>query len=573
MIGPSSTLSEDDRRLLRTIGRMPLVSAENLVPTLNRKRRGIEAELGRLQGGGWVDSIRVGMTEAPQTRWFLTRQSVDELYLNDHIHPGPRAVAGAGGLEPLRRSASGPADWRALVALDHEHVPHLEDAALSPFVDNGEATHEHPPWTATSRGIQTCTRRLALLEAVYRLAPTLFLSGRLLMPEDCRGSSPPAMTDFRLLRQGGFYSAFARYGVEIWVSFVYAGLHSTERSLRRKHEHRLWNVNGYSSAEDKVFRTSNRLFHEPPSADVQPSAVVVLGADGWAGELARETLPDDLPLLVSSPEGEDGPVTARRSRDHIADPPAHFYLGHPEQTAGWLRRNRDLTAILDPEGYRLFLVIAEFPGMAIDSLSDIVGCAAHDLAPVLDGFVETGLVVVFDGRCYLAERGMRRAANLTRILPAVIRSRHGAYLNRRFREVDRMHNDGVNRIARQLALEGARPVAGWRAEINLPDVTQVRADLLFLVREGPFGGGPYRIEYERGGYSAGVVRRKLGPYRRMAAQGKPLPLLVVCEDEDQARRFEADQDNLPMLVATESEALAGPMTGKSTVWSSAIVCE
>ena len=41
----------------------------------------------------------------------------------------------------------------------------------------------------------------------------------------------------------------------------------------------------------------------------------------------------------------------------------------------------------------------------------------------------TGLVAVFDGRHYLSELGMRRAANMSRVLPAVIRSRHGAYLD------------------------------------------------------------------------------------------------------------------------------------------------
>ena len=40
--------------------------------------------------------------------------------------------------------------------------------------------------------------------------------------------------------------------------------------------------------------------------------------------------------------------------------------------------------------------------------------------------MDTGLVAVFDGRHYLSELGMRRAANMSRVLPSVIRSRHGA---------------------------------------------------------------------------------------------------------------------------------------------------
>ena len=54
------------------------------------------------------------------------------------------------------------------------------------------------------------------------------------------------MTDFRLLRHGGFYHAVARYGPDLWTPFTYAGLHATERALRRKEQHRFWGVDCYS---------------------------------------------------------------------------------------------------------------------------------------------------------------------------------------------------------------------------------------------------------------------------------------------------------------------------------------
>ncbi len=50
------------------------------------------------------------------------------------------------------------------------------------------------------------------------------------------------MTDFRLLRRGGFYHAVARYGPDHWTPLTYAGLHATERVLRRKEQHRFWGV-------------------------------------------------------------------------------------------------------------------------------------------------------------------------------------------------------------------------------------------------------------------------------------------------------------------------------------------
>ena len=61
-------------------------------------------------------------------------------------------------------------------------------------------------------------RRLAMLEPVYRLAPDLLRSGRVNWPADDTAATREArMTDFRLLRHGGFYHVVARYGEETWT--------------------------------------------------------------------------------------------------------------------------------------------------------------------------------------------------------------------------------------------------------------------------------------------------------------------------------------------------------------------
>ena len=63
------------------------------------------------------------------------------------------------------------------------------------------------------------------------------------------------------------------------------------------------------------------------------------------------------------------------------------------------------------------------------------------------------------------------------------------------------------------------------------------------------------------------VNDKLGPYRRMAAAGRPLPLLVVCETGRGQVNFRAAGGTLPMLTTFLERALAGPLTGPVTVWS------
>ena len=246
-------LNDDETRLLKIAARMPLASVANLAPVLGLDEEKVRRMLGALRRGGWVTSVVRGMTERRQHRWFLTRRAVDLLYVTDHQHPEPREEARAAGLAAFHPEGELPEDYRERFALDHDHPVYLEGRGSSPFAsgesddaNGGGADHEHPPWTATSRGIETSLRRLAMLEPVYRLAPDLLRSGRVRPPAEVAATRELRMTDFRLLRYGGFYHAVARYGPDIWTHFTYAGIHTTERVLRRKEQHRFWGVDCYS---------------------------------------------------------------------------------------------------------------------------------------------------------------------------------------------------------------------------------------------------------------------------------------------------------------------------------------
>ena len=107
----------------------------------------------------------------------------------------------------------------------------------------------------------------------------------------------------------------------------------------------------------------------------------------------------------------------------------------------------------------------------------------------LRGFVDTGFLAVFDGRHYLPELSMRRSANISRVLPAIIRSRHGAYLDRCHREHEERHNDGVNRLVIRFVWEGVQAVAGWRGEVNVRGLTQMQPELLVRVNDRTLGPG------------------------------------------------------------------------------------
>ena len=576
-MAPRQPLNDEQRHLLRITARMPLASAANLASVMALDEERVRRMLGRLRSGGWVSSVMRGMTERRQYRFFLTSQAVDLLYTNDHQHPSPREEARATGLAAFHPQGELPQKYQERFALDHDHPVHLENQGDSPFVageradDTGDGTadHEHPPWTATSRGVAMSLRRLAMLETIYRLAPDLLKSGRVTLPaEESVSIRETRMTDFRLLRHGGFYHAVARYGENVWITFTYAGIHVSERVLRRKEQHRFWGVDCYSSEEDRYFRIANRTFYDDPDQEVEPSAQVVVAVDVWARELARNTLRSDTPTIFCTPDGQCTPaVELRPSRDLVSDPSGHPSVGMPESAGLWLRQNPDMAAIDGRLAHRLFLAVCQFPAMRASWLQEITGGNARDAGRHLRRFVDTGLVAVFDGRHYLSELGIRRAANMSRVLPDIIRRRHGAYLESPYREHELQHNDGVNRLVVRFAREGVAAVAGWRGEVNLPGLTQVRPDLLVQVSAGTLGAGTHCIEFERYSPVPAQVEHKLGLYRRMAASGRPLPLLVVCETARGLYNFRAAAGTLPMLTTTLERALAGPVTGAVTVWS------
>ena len=135
--------TNEQRRLLKIAGRMPLTSVANLAPVLGLDEEKVRRMLGALRRGSWITSVVRGMTERRQHRWFLTRRAVDLFYVTDHQHPAPREEARAVGLAEFHPEGDLPGDFRERFALDHDHSAHLEGqvgtpfAATGPVVENG----------------------------------------------------------------------------------------------------------------------------------------------------------------------------------------------------------------------------------------------------------------------------------------------------------------------------------------------------------------------------------------------------------------------------------------------------
>lgn len=117
-MAPRVVLRNEQRRLLRITGPMPLISVSNLALILRTGERGIWRMLGRLRRSGGVWSARWGMTERRQEPWFPTRRALDLLYTHDHRHPSSRETARAA--LPQGYGAPPPEDFAQRLAQDHE---------------------------------------------------------------------------------------------------------------------------------------------------------------------------------------------------------------------------------------------------------------------------------------------------------------------------------------------------------------------------------------------------------------------------------------------------------------------
>ena len=100
----------------------------------------------------------------------------------------------------------------------------------------------------------------------------------------------------------------------------------------------------------------------------------------------------------------------------------------------------------------------------------------------------------------------------------------------------------------------------------MPGVTQIRPDLVVLVADGPLGSGAYCLEYERSATTPSEIFEKISPYRKCAAIGRHVPLLMVCETERAAERFAEYDALVPLLVTHTAVVETGRLTGDVTVW-------
>ena len=305
--------------------------------------------------------------------------------------------------------------------------------------------------------------------------------------------------------------------------------------------------------------------------EARPSAWVIIGLDHWATQVAyQEIAPGEGPytkmVFVNGEELCTGFI-ALPSDDRIVESNPDRDVGEPARVLRRLEENDQEAAINGKFPFGVFRTISEFHGCTATQVARLQG-NADDETPVLRRLVAADLVVVLDGRFYLTERGWRRALKIDRVYGGRAKNLLASFITEEdhTRKRYRRHDAAVIDLADRFRRHGMPAANGWRAVLNIPDVTQVAPDLVVCVGDGPFGNAWYYLEFERSATDPAAVERKLRPYFRMMDTGVSLPLLVVCEQRTAEEVFWSKGRGLRMLTTTLAEARPGPLVGPTTVW-------
>ena len=552
-------------RLLKAAADQPWSSVEDLAARTNRPSQVVRRQCENLTERGLFSVRKAGMVRRPQNRFLLTPYGAAEAFDLTHEH---HTVA---ELDRLYQALVSGDEPEYVVEFDRRYQ---EVHTHSPWRDDRLDDHIHLPWTAGTDGPRVVYTRLPLAELVYPHLPHLLTSGIVRVAEPSVGQRRNRrLSQVRWIRMGRLYHLVATYGDDIWVAFTYVGTHITASALREKVAFRFSDLDRY---DERVNHPWPPVMFDPAGEDVEPtpSLHVVAGVDRFAEELAVDVLRHDLSGdICSITDLLQNGALAHPRKSLLADPLTNTRLpaaskGDRQQDnlMGWLHRRPGTGAIGQIGGHSVLVTAAQFPGMLLWQLAAVAGISHSTARAVLGKFIDGGAIMVEGGEHYVTRSGISLLARLSRTTVAQAMGPTARFLERKGRDKERAHNGSVNLFAALCAKAGSRPLAGWRGEVNIVGVTQVKPDLLVKLREGPGGAGWYMVEVERTAKYPSKVLPKLRPYRRLDQAGHDVRLLVVTLEDRARRNFSQLGNGLPMAVAVLAALKEGMPAGKPGLW-------
>ena len=530
----------DDRSLLKHVGYNPFSSCADIAVYYGEDEQRVRRHSARLIANRQVAAITLGALERGQGRLMLSTRGVADVFETSHSHPRLRQLERASEMAADDPNSPEVVAFKAKYDLTHWHFPFGNDDS-----------HEHAPWTATEDGAKRSISRLPLVEQVNRLAPGILASRNLNLGAAPPGFDDPPLTQITWLRKGGFYHAVSRHGPDVWVAWTFVGHHASERVMRDKFDARYWGL----AAIDANGALANASEVKP-----QPSAHVIITVDDMAAESALRLFGDRGDTLVWAPNRwMNGPKRYRVSRSRLLDPFDTPPLGHPDRLLENLASGSGWEPFRGTSAFRLFIQTFETVGLDHVALAEIVGVSKRRALELMQSFIDEGLVSNFEGGYYPDDKGFQVAADISRTSKATVKNRFECFLGEEYRTQQWAHNEGIGKIARHLAKQGVRVFGGWRYEINIPGVTQLKPDGWVQAFRGSSPRGLYALEYERSAKASKRIGRKQTPFRKLMASGYDVPALVVCESEAAVRAFVNEAGVLPLWVTTLPRLLeSGP---------------
>ena len=523
----------NDQAIIEDLAYQPWSSARELAEKPGVEEQAMRRKLSSLTKRELIVSAKLGMTQRARDRFILTEKGVLSRFDTSHLHPSVGAVRRARAAAPMDPAGETVAKFRDRYDLSHEHSPFGEDRR-----------HEHAPWTATESGARIILPRLGLAEWVYRHGPDLLNTGILRPIKAPTGFVSPGLTRLRWLSKGGLYHCIGEYGPDVWVAFTWVGPHVTERILREKIQTRYWGLLALKADEQVGAATE----FQP-----EPSAHVVVAIDAVAARLAKRVFGRQEHTAIVT-VGKPGPrentvATYRVSRDRLGDPVAPGKVGDAKVLVDALAKMEVPVPAYGAPEYRLFCQVFETVGMDGTQLADVARVSRGIARSILQRFESRGLLRMLDGGYYPDQEGFRAAAAISRVGVATVRSRFGCFLVDEYRRAQKSHNEGLAELVCHFAKSGIPIFGGWRDEINVPGLTQLKPD--GLVEVGDENGSVFfAVEYERSAKGDKRVWKKLSPYRKLVEEGRRVLVLFVLDSERAERQFLAQSNGLPLWTNT-----------------------
>ena len=522
--------------LIYSLSSSPLQSVADIALRHDEDEASVRRILSRMEADELVLSAKLGMTKSAVQRHIVAPKGLAKSFDTSHRHPTKKQIWQAN--EWAKQDIESPKLRRFIRRYDrtHEHPP---------FDD--PSTHVHPPWSGVTRGARWGVRRLASLERIYEISPGLLNGGHLKLENAPPGYVPPPLTRLRFLAKGRFYQCVAEYGPDVWVAFTFVGPHTSATALSEKYNDRYLGL---------VARDVDGNIGRAVDIAPKPSAHVIIGVDELASAVARNMFNgyDDV-LIWCAHDGPDAPKTYRPTGTRLGDPFETPALGDWEKLMEDLNNPIKWIPSRGQSAYQLFNQMFETVGLNRTMLADILGVGHRVSGRWFDRFDAAGLTILLDGGLYPHDEAFLLAAYASRVSLNTVAPRFEAFLKDDYRVQQQTHNQGLGKIFRHLASEGIRIFGGWRTEVNVPEVTQLKPDGWVQVYDGGSGYAWYAVEYERTAQSPGGGQSKRSPYLKLASLGEVIPVLFVCETADQELILHEGPGDLRLWTTTLSRFL------------------